>query len=137
LNQAIEKFRELGNREEEGVSYVELAKVLHQLGESDKAVEACHMARALLPSLHLDQAWIHRILGQILLTRGQREEAIRCLQKAAECFKRMEELHEWDATMYELARLYLEEKNLERAYTIMDDIRRYSRHILEERGIVL
>lgn len=48
----------------------------------------------------------------------------------------MEELTEWDVTMYEIARLYVEENDLIHAYSILDDIRRYSRQVLEERGIM-
>jgi len=69
--------------------------------------------------------------------RNQRETAIRRFRKATDCFKQMEEVSEWDATMYEIARLYVEDNDLVRAFSILDDIRRYRRQVLEERGIDL
>lgn len=137
LETAIAKFRDLAMREEEGMTYVELAKVRHKQGDVVAAEEACQRARMLLPELHLYQAWLNRVLGDIALKRDQRVEAIRRYQMAADIFKRMGELNEWDAIQYEVARLYVEEQDFTRAYGIMEDIRRYSRQTLEQRGIVL
>ena len=137
LEAAVAKLHDLGNREEEGIAVVELAKLKLQMGEPDEAEELCQRARNMLPELHLYQGWINRVLGKIALLRNQRDQAVRRFHKAADCFKHMDEISEWDVTMYEIARLYLEENDLIRAYSILDDIRRYSRQILEERGIVL
>lgn len=137
LENSIAKFRELAMREDEGMAYVELAKVRLKLEDVTVAEEACQRARLLLPELHLYQAFLNRVLGGIALTRGHREEAIRRYQMAAEIFKRMGETGEWDAMQYEVARLYVEEQDFTRAYSIMEDIRHYSRQTLEERGIVL
>lgn len=137
LEESVQKFRDLGNREEEGIATVELAKVKLLIHELDHAEELCQRARNLLPELHLHQGWIHRVASKIALARNRRDDAIRCFHKAADCFKQMEELSEWDATMYEIARLYLEENDFIHAYSILDDIRRYNRQVLEERGIVL
>jgi len=137
LEAAVARLHDLGNREEEGIAVVELAKLKLQMGELDEAEELCQRARNMLPELHLYQGWINRVFGKIALLRNQRDQAVRRFHKAADCFKHMEEIGEWDVTMYEIARLYLEENDLIRAYSILDDIRRYSRQILDERGIVL
>ncbi|ASS76621.1 hypothetical protein CIG75_17710 [Tumebacillus algifaecis] len=137
LQDAIVKLQELGQREEEGMAKVELAKLLFLEGEFQEAEELCREARALLPELHLYQAWINRVYGRMAVKRSQREEAIRRLQSAADCFKQMDEVKEWDDTMYELAGLYLEANEHKQAVGILEEIRRYSRQILEERGIVL
>ncbi|MFD2172027.1 tetratricopeptide repeat protein [Tumebacillus lipolyticus] len=134
---AIARFRELGQFEEMGMTKVELAKLRLRQQKFRQAEELCHEARSLLPELHLYQAWINRIHGRIAKDRDQREEAIRRLKTAAECFKRMEEVKDWDDTMYELAELYLEAEDHEQAIGILEEIRRYSRQILEERGIAL
>jgi tetratricopeptide (TPR) repeat protein len=137
LEESVQKFRDLGNREEEGITTVEMAKLKLMMHEYDQAEELCQRARNLLPELHLYQGWINRVTGKIELARNRREEAIRRFHKAADCFKQMEELAEWDATMYEIARMHVEENDLIRAYSILDDLRRYSRQVLDERGIVL
>lgn len=137
LEESVQKFRELGYREEEGIATVELAKLKLLTHEVDHAEELCQRERNLLPELHLYQGWIHRVAGKIALTRNRRDDAIRCLQKAADCFKQVEELSEWDETMYEIAQMYLGESDINHAYSILDDIRRHSRKVLEERGIVL
>jgi tetratricopeptide (TPR) repeat protein len=137
LNRAITKLRELGNREEEGIAYAELAQLRLRQQRLEEAEEACRHSRSLLPELHVYQASLNRVLGRIALQRSQRDEGLRRLQMAADGFKRLQELREWDETMYELAALYREEGDLKRVVSILDDIRRFSRQILEERGIVL
>lgn len=137
IKAAITQLQHLGNREEEGIAFVELARLYLRMDRLDETEEACRQARSLLPELHLYQAWVNRIYGQTAKKRGQREEAIRRLRMAADGFKRLEEISEWDDTMYELSRLYVEEDDITRALGIMDDIRTYSRQILEKRGIVL
>jgi tetratricopeptide (TPR) repeat protein len=137
LEDAIQSLQEMNLREEEGMAQVELAKLTLEMGEVQQAEEACRQARSLLPELHLYHAWINRILGKIALQRNQRDEAIRRYKAAADCFKRMEEVHDWDDTMYELVALYDESGDKERAYDTLTEIRRFSRLVLEERGIVL
>ena len=137
LEGAISTFRDLGNPEQEGIALVELAKVKVQTGKLETAEELCYRARNLLPELHLYQGWINRVSGKIALLRHQRQAALRRFHKAADCFKHMEEVSEWDATMYEISRLYLEESDFERAFRVLDDIRSTRRRILETRGIDL
>jgi tetratricopeptide (TPR) repeat protein len=137
LEQAIQQLHDLGNREEEGIALVELAKLKLQNGEANEAEDLCHRARILLPDSHLYLAWINRILGKIALHRDQRDKAIRRFHKAADCFKLMEDVTEWDGTMYEISRLHIEEDDLIRACSILEEIRRYTRQVLEERGIML
>ena len=137
LEESVQKFRDLGNREEEGIATVELAKLQLLMQKLHQAEELCQRARTLLPELHLYQGWINRVTGKIELARNRRENAIWRFHKAADCFKQMEEFTEWDATMYEIARMHVEENDLIRAYIILDDIHRVSRQVLEERGIVL
>lgn len=137
LREVIGQFRAGGHREEEGVALVELAKLHWKRGEFDTAEETCRQARSLLPELHLYQGWINRVLGAVALHREQREEAMRRLQTAADCFKTMGEIGAWDETMYETARLHHAAGDLEQAYRIVEEIRRYSREALEQRGIVL
>lgn len=137
LESSIEKFRQLSMSEEEGVAKVELAKLHMKLGDYTKAEELSREARTLLPELHLYQAWINRIYGRIAIQRNQNAEAVRRLKSAADLFKQMEEVKEWDDTMYELAGLYLEANEHQQAVGILEEIRRYSRQILEERGIAL
>lgn len=137
LESAITAFQEMRQREEEGLAQVELAKLKLEQGEVQQAEEACRQARALLPELHLFHAWINRIMGKIALVRNQREEAIRRLTAAADCFKMLDEVQDWDETMFELVQLYDESGEIERAYVILKEIRSFSRRVLEERGIVL
>ncbi|ARU61338.1 hypothetical protein CBW65_10255 [Tumebacillus avium] len=137
LEKGIAKLKELGQKEEEGMAIVELAKLRLQQGDLQRAEELCREARGLLPELHMYQGWINRIHGQIAIERNQREEAIRRFQMAADCFKHMDAITEWDDTMYDLAELYLEADDYKRAFGITKEVRGYSRLILEERGIVL
>jgi tetratricopeptide (TPR) repeat protein len=137
IKAAIVKFQQLDKPEEEGIAKVELAKLFMLQGDFMRAEELCRDARSLLPELHLYHAWINRIYGRIAKSRNQREEAIRRLKAAADCFKSLEEVREWDDTMYELAELYLEANDHKQAVGIFEEIRRYSRQILEERGIAL
>ena len=137
LEKSVHRFRQLGIREEEGVATVELAKLKLLMHEHDQADELCQRARNLLPELHLYQGWVNRVMGKVELARNRRGDAIKRFHKAADCFKQMEEFAEWDATMYEIARMYLDENDLIHAYSTLDDMRHYSRHALEERGIVL
>ena len=137
LERSVNKFRDLGNRVEEGIATVELAKLKLLMDEPDQAEELCQRAHTLLPEPHLFQGWINRVMGRIALARSLREDAIKRFHKAADCFKQMEEFTEWDATMYEIARMHLEVNDLIRAYSILDDIYRFSHQVLEERGIVL
>jgi tetratricopeptide (TPR) repeat protein len=137
LHAAIAAFRDRGNREEEGIALVELAKLQWKRGQFSDAEETCRQARHLLPELHLYQGWVNRVLGEIALQRNQREEAMRRLNMAAECFKSMGEVGAWDETMYQAALLHRDAGDMERAYRIVEEIRRYSRETLERRGIVL
>ncbi|TCP55962.1 transcriptional regulator with XRE-family HTH domain [Tumebacillus sp. BK434] len=137
LEQGIAKLKELGQKEEMGMAIVELAKLRLQQGDLQRAAELCRDARGWLPELHMYQGWINRIHGQIAKARNQRDEAIRRYQMAADCFKHMDAITEWDDTMYDLAELYLEADDYKRAFGITKEVRGYSRLILEERGIVL
>lgn len=137
LETAIEAFRELGRKDEQGIACVELAKIRLLQGELELSEEGCHNARALLPELHVYQGWVSRVLGRIAIRRDNREEGLRRLQKAADCFKRLNEAGEWDDTMYEIVQLHLDEQNYREAYRLLDEMRRYSRHVFESRGIVL
>ena len=137
LEQAIEKFHDLGKREDIGVALVELAKVCLQLGDMDRAEEACVTARATLPELHVYQAWVHRVLGRIANERGQDDAAIRHFEKAADCFKTMEEFGEWEATMFDLSHLHQEQQNSDRAFRVLESLRNFTQKVLVERGIVL
>jgi len=137
MEQVIAREHELGHPIEEGVAYVELARLRLRQHNLTGAKDACDQGLKLLPTTHPHRGHIHRILGEVALLEGSRDDGIRRLQKAADCFKAQDEPGDWDATMYELARLYLEEQDFYRAYSILDEIRRYSRQILEERGIVL
>ena len=137
LEQAIQQLHDLGNCEEEGIAVVELAKLKLQNGEVNEAEDLCHRAKILLPESHLYLAWINRILGKIALHRNQRDKAVKSFHKAADCFKQLEEMAEWDDTMHEISRLHLEENDPLRACIILEEIRRYTRQVLEEKGIVL
>ena len=55
LEESVQKFRGLGNREDEGIATVELAKLKLLMNELDHAEELCQRARNLLPELHLYQ----------------------------------------------------------------------------------
>ncbi|PWK05989.1 helix-turn-helix domain-containing protein [Tumebacillus permanentifrigoris] len=137
LEEAIAKFHELGCRDDQGIASVELAKVHLLAGELDQAEEACQAARSLLPELHVYQGWVNRVFGRIAIRRGVRDEGLRRLQKAADCFKRLGEAGEWDDTMYEVVQLHLEDQNYREAYRLLEEMRRYSRQVFESRGIVL
>ncbi|KEO82196.1 helix-turn-helix domain-containing protein [Tumebacillus flagellatus] len=137
IQEAVEEFRSLGQREEQGIACVELAKVHLLRGELEHAEEVCQTARNLLPELHLHQGWVNRVFGRIELRRGRFEEGLRRLQKAADVFKRLGEAGEWDDTMYEIVEYHLSVENYRDAYRLLDEMRRYSREVFESRGIVL
>jgi tetratricopeptide (TPR) repeat protein len=136
LTSAVERFREWGNAEEAGISLVELAKVRLQQDQLDEAEAACQQARALLPELHLHQAWINRVMAQVGLRRNQRREAIRRFEAAADLFKGRD-LGEWGDTMHELSRLYAGEEDFAKAFQLMDHVRSHTREVLAQRGIAL
>jgi tetratricopeptide (TPR) repeat protein len=137
LEEAIRKFQELGRRDEQGIACVELAKVYLLTGDLEQAEEVCQSARSLLPELHVYQGWVNRVFGRIAISRGQRPDGLRRLQKAADCFKRLGEAGEWDDTMFEVVQLHLEDENFREAYHLLEEMRRYSRQVFESRGIVL
>ncbi len=137
LRKAIDNLLNLGKREEAGMATVELATLLLQQGELAAADESCDQARALLPELHLYQARVHRLYGRIAVQKGQREEAIRRLQKSADRLKHTDELGEWGDTMHELAELYKREGDLRTAVSIMQEIRGYTNEAMLKRGIAL
>ncbi|HEU4962576.1 MAG TPA: helix-turn-helix transcriptional regulator [Bacilli bacterium] len=137
LTEALTRFRERGDREEEGRALVVYAKWQWAREQVDAAEETCRLARNLLPELHVDQGWINRVLGDVALHRGQEEEALRRLQMAADCFKSLGEVGAWDETMYRIALLLRDAGEVERAYRVVEEIRRFSRETLEQRGIVL
>jgi hypothetical protein len=64
-------------------------------------------------------------------------EAVRRFERAADCFKSMDHVAEWEQTMYDLSRLYQEEQQPEQVICILDAMRNFTRHVLNERGIVL
>ncbi|MGZ4111999.1 MAG: helix-turn-helix domain-containing protein [Tumebacillaceae bacterium] len=137
LQVTIERFQQMKEREQEGIAHVELAKLQLEKGEVQEAEESCRQARSLVPELHAYHGWINRLMGQIALQRNQREEAIRRYKAAADCFKRLEEVQDWDSMMFDLVELYDASGEMELAYDALMEIRRFSRHVLDERGIVL
>ena len=137
LQTVIVKFQEMGKQTDVGVAFVELARIQFQLGDIDQAEENCQVARTLLPELHLYQAYVNRILGQVALKKENRSDAIRRFERAADCFKSMDQVDEWEQTMYDLSRLYQEEQKPESALLVMDALRNFTRKVLAERGIVL
>ena len=137
LQTVIGKFQEMGKQTDLGMAFVELARIQLQLGDMDQAEENCQVARTLLPELHHYQAWVNRLLGQIALANGYRDEAIRRFERAADCYKSMEQVDQWEQTMYDLSRLYEEERKPERALQVLHAMRNFTRKVLDERGIVL
>ncbi|MBL0389345.1 helix-turn-helix transcriptional regulator [Tumebacillus sp. ITR2] len=137
LRDVIEEFHGLGNKEQQGIACVELAKVFVLTGELQRAEEVCQTARNLLPELHVHQGWVNRVFGRIAIEQGQREEGLRRLQKAVDCFKRLGEAGEWDDTMYEIVELHLQDENYRDAYFLLEEMRRFGREVFESRGIVL
>ena len=137
LHSVIVKFQDMGKQTEVGEAFVELARIQYHLGDMDQAEENCQVARTMLPELHPYQAWVNRILGQIALANGHRDEAIRRFERAADCFKSMEQVDEWEQTMYDLSRLYQEDHKPEKVIVILDSLRNFTRKVLSDRGIVL
>jgi tetratricopeptide (TPR) repeat protein len=132
----IEQFHELGRKEDEGIAYVELAKVYFELGDRTKTGESCGIARGLLPELHFYQGWVNRIQGQLVQQLGETNVAIRYLQAAGDCFKRYEEVGVWADTMVELSRLKFQKEDVSDAFSIMENIVGTTRLVLNDRGIV-
>ena len=137
LQTVIVKLQDIGKQTEVGMAFVELAKIKLQTKDIAQAEEHCHAARTLLPELHAYQAWVNRILGEVALDKGYREEAIRRFERAADCFKSMDQVAEWEQTMYDLSRLYQVEQMLDKVISTLDTLRNFTRHVLTERGIVL
>jgi len=137
LHAAIAKLKELGDKESEGMAYTELAHLYERKGELEQAEESCRTVRSLLPELHLYQAKSNRILARIELKRENVKESIRRLQMAADGFKMTDEIREWDDTMFELSRLYMQENDLHRVIRILEDMRAHTHCALAERGIEL
>jgi tetratricopeptide (TPR) repeat protein len=134
---ACAKYRELHKPEHEGIALVELAKIRQQQGDLDEAEALCLQAMKLLPEMHLYQGWVNRIIGRIALVRKERTEAIYRFEHAANCFRTMDEFKEWDSTMSELAGLYHDDRDLERACHILKEVRMHTWNMLRKRGIVL
>jgi tetratricopeptide (TPR) repeat protein len=134
---AVAKLESLGATEQIGMACVEFAQLYFRKGDSEKALEFCLKTSSLLPEQHLYQAKVNRIRGRIAEALGEREDAKNRLQMAADEFKRLEEVTEWDETMFELARLYQQENDMGRTVDVLEEMRLFTKQILSQRGIVL
>lgn len=137
LHSTMAKLKDLDHKEVEGMAFTELAHLYERKGEWEKAEEACRTARPLLPEHLMYQAKINRIQAKIAVKRENVQEAIPYLQSAADGFQMSGETGEWEDTMFELSRLYLQENDLHQVIRIMDDMRSYTRSALVRRGIQL
>lgn len=133
----VEEFRRLGDGVEEGVAWVELARLQVVAGDAGAAEEACRRARALLPEMHVYQAWVQEVRGRIALAAGDRPEALRRFALAADGFRQREAVKEWVETMQAMAGLYEAEGEMTRAVQVLREVTLYTGQVLAERGIVL
>ena len=123
--------------ETEGIACAELAEIYLLQGELPRADEMCRRARSLLPELHLYKAKLNRTLAGVAKERGHENDAIRQLRKAADGFKRLDEIGEWDETMFELAGLYRGQGEFERVADVLEEMRAVVRQSLVKKGIAL
>lgn len=137
LTRAIHKLDSIGDKELEGIACAELAQVYLCKGNLDQAEAACQQARMLLPELHLYQAKVNRTLGEVSLSRGHTEEAIRRLQMAGDGCRRLEEAREYDEVMYRLSQIYRSQGEFERQAEVLEKMRGVMREALFKRGIEL
>jgi tetratricopeptide (TPR) repeat protein len=137
LQDAIKGLDMLGDKEHEGIAWVEMAHLHFQKREFGKAAETCELAGLLLPEQHLYQAKINRLHGRLAEVRGDHSEAERRLQMAADVFKHSGEISEWDDTMFALAALYQQQNEMGRTVQVLEEIRSFTKHVLTQRGIAL
>jgi tetratricopeptide (TPR) repeat protein len=137
LTKALRKLGDDGDKETTGIAYAELAHVYLLQGELDKALEACQQARALLPDLHHCQAKINRTLGSLSSKRGDDAEAIHRYQMAADGFKRLDELREWDDTLLLLTQIYRKQGEFEKVADLLEEVLTVTSQSLSCRGIEL
>lgn len=124
------------DRETQGMACAELAQLYLRKGDLEKAVDYCGQASTLLPQLHSGQAVINRILARVAVATDRLDEAKRRFQMAADGFKQAESLREWDETMFELSRLFLQEGDDRKVIEVLKTMREYARQAGELVGVL-
>jgi tetratricopeptide (TPR) repeat protein len=137
LKKALGRLGSNGDKETQGIAYAELANVYLLQNELDQASKACEQARTLIPELSLYQAKINRTLGGIANKRGDVPEATRRYKMAADGFKRLKELREWDDTIGLLTEIYRGQGDFEKVANLLCEVKTFTRNCLSERGIEL
>lgn len=126
LRYALSKAEFLKDRELQGMACAELAQICLRKGDLGRAVESCGQAQAFFPPLHVGQAVINRVLARVAVATNNPEEAKRRFQMAADGFKQADRVEEWEETLYELSRLYLQAGDHPRVIEILETIREYT-----------
>lgn len=137
IQRAIKHYQKYNMHEQLSIAWIEFAQLCLNQGDIEGAAAACERGQKTLPTSHLYQGRLYRINGRIALEQGQHKEAIHLLQRAADHFKQLEEIGEWDDTMAELAGLYVKENDLLRAYHLLAETVEQRKTHLRKRGIVL
>ncbi|MCX7571285.1 tetratricopeptide repeat protein [Tumebacillus sp. DT12] len=133
----LSKADQMKDLEMQGMAYTELAQLYLNRVELEKAVEHCENACMLLPEFHVYHAKANRILARVAVESNNIEEARHRFQMAADGFKRVDEVSEWDDTMFELSRLSLLEADYQHVIGVLEEIRGYTRQVIGKMGIRL
>jgi len=137
VRSTIEKLHNLGQHQEVGTAFIDLADLHLQIGDVEEASCACDEASVWLPESHFSQASLHLVRGRIACKSGQWEDAVLCFQKAADLFWSRGEWRRWDDALHELANVYAGEQDHQRAYEVAVYAHDHRQTLLLEQGIVL
>ncbi|KEO84915.1 helix-turn-helix domain-containing protein [Tumebacillus flagellatus] len=137
LERIADELLKLNQSTEAGVAFAELSKARMVGGNLAKAEEASQFAKQLLPQNHHHYAEALRVEAYVAKENRQWELAFKRFKQSADCFQLAGSLDEYEATAFELSRMYAEHQQDGLAYKILADLWATRFQVHRRRGHVI
>lgn len=134
LQNVAEQLSMIKKTEDAGIAYAELAKLHLEAQKFDLAEEVAQTAKTLLPPNHAHCALTLRVLAKVSQARKQPDYASKLFRQAADCYRLVGCVKEFESTMQELSDHYAQLDDVRMAYNVISDMLSFN---LQGRGIVL
>lgn len=137
LESCMVDYREIGCTVEVGQLHSDLARILIQDNQFEKASEHCQKALEYFTVENLDRAHVYKMNGQIESSRNQNEEATQYLRKAIEIYRAQHAFGELVKAYSILGDIYKAIGNFKEAMECLEKMNAAMEENLRERKIVI
>lgn len=137
MKNCMDEYREIGCEVEVGQLHSDLARIMINAGQFEKAAEHSNAALEFFPEENLDRAHVYKMKGQIEMASGNLEAAIDSIKKAVAIFNDNHAYGELVKAYSLLGDIYKEKGDFKEAMECLESMNTAMEENLRERKIVI